>query len=107
MSASYPDLLPVGRQADGNLMDTDELDGQVPDESSLPEVEEIVARYGATHSYVVVSRSGRAYVDYFGLLPDGSLDALERTLSTAPGWTTFYRNADADVTIYEHAEQTP
>ncbi len=102
VSASYPDLLPLGRQADGGLMDTDELDGQVLDERALPEVERIVSRYGATRSYVVLSRSGQEYVRYFGLLPEGSLDALGRTLEDAPGWTTFYRNED--VTIFERVE---
>lgn len=103
-AANYPDLLPKGSQADGNLLETDELDGRVLDDTALPDVEQIVARYDAKTAYLVLSRSQRAFVDYFGLLPAGSFDVLEATLRRSAGWSVFYENAD--VVIFEHRRAT-
>ncbi|MDQ7905780.1 hypothetical protein RB614_14770 [Phytohabitans sp. ZYX-F-186] len=71
----------------------------------LPKIDEFVRSFGGDGtSYLVVSDGMRRYAEYFGHLPDGSLDALDRTLATAPGWTLFYRAGG--VSIYQTAGAT-
>jgi len=53
----------------------------------------------ATAGYLVISTSMKAYCDEYGLGPSGALDDLDRLLSGAPRWRTFYR--DSDAVIYE------
>ena len=65
----------------------------------LPLVERFVRSYPGTTRYLVISDGMRRYADYFGALPDGSLDLLDESLAAAGAWTVFYRNPD--VVIYE------
>jgi hypothetical protein len=69
------------------------------DASRLPAVESYLRSFGGTTTYLVVSDAMRRQAAYFGYLPDGSLDALETTLRTAPGWSVFH--SEAGVTIYQ------
>jgi hypothetical protein len=65
----------------------------------LPAIENYLLSFDGTTSYLVVTDGMRRQSEYFGHLPAGSLDTLERTLSSARGWSVFYRNEDA--VIYE------
>jgi len=65
----------------------------------LPLVERFVRSQPGSTRYLVISDGMRRYAEYFDALPDGSLDLLDETLTAAPQWTVFYRNAD--VVIYE------
>jgi hypothetical protein len=66
------------------------------DEGNLAAVEGWMADLGHPSAYVVVSRGMGAYAGYFGA-PAG-FGTLARSVSTAPGWSVVYR--DADATIY-------
>lgn len=65
----------------------------------LPVIESYAESIPGRPTYLVVSDGMRRYATYFGALPDGSLDALERTLQRDPEWTVWYDNGE--VTIYE------
>jgi O-antigen/teichoic acid export membrane protein len=65
----------------------------------LPVIESYAASIPGHPTYLVVSDGMHRYATYFGALPDGSLDALERTLQRDPQWTVWYDNGE--VTIYE------
>jgi hypothetical protein len=69
------------------------------DRRYLPGIEDYLRSFHGTTSYLVVSDGMRQQADYFGHLPDGSLDALEATLASSRGWSVFYRNED--VVIYQ------
>jgi hypothetical protein len=88
--------VPVGEPdlVEGAQLRDDRLDFRY-----LPAVENYLLSFGGTTSYLVVSDGMRQQADYFGHLPDGSLDALEATLASSRGWSVFYRNED--VVIYQ------
>lgn len=87
--------MPVGEP---DLVEGAELRDARLDRADLPGIEDYLRSFDGTPSYLVISDGMRRQADYFGHLPDGSLDALEAALATSPGWSEFYRN-DA-VTIY-------
>lgn len=66
------------------------------DEGDVGAVERWVAGLRHGRAYVVVSRSTRAYAQYFGW-PRGYTRFVNE-ISRSPGWTVVYRNGDA--TIY-------
>jgi hypothetical protein len=45
--------------------------------------------------FVILTRSQRAYVETQGVMPQGSLDHLAKSLSASPRFKIVYRNADA------------
>ncbi|RBY75289.1 hypothetical protein DQ238_19880 [Geodermatophilus sp. TF02-6] len=75
------------------------LGGRMFDASQLAAVDDFMATQG-DRPYLVISTGMIEYARYYGLLPDGSLQALEQTLATAPGWTTVHRTADAVIFQY-------
>ena len=84
-----PDLVKGAEMRDAEL-----------DRRYLPGIEDYLRSFHGTTSYLVVSDGMRAQADYFGYLPDGSLDTLEETLAGAAGWSVFYRNDE--VAIYQY-----
>jgi hypothetical protein len=72
-------------------------------EQYVPAIEAYASTFEGTGTYLVLSDGMRRYAHYFGYLPDGSLDTLERTLDNAPQWMVFYRNPD--VVIYQLTTQ--
>jgi hypothetical protein len=99
LAANYDQFnrtVPVGEP---DLVNGAELRDDQLDVRYLPAIEDYLRSFDGTTSYLVVSDGMRRQADYFGYLPDGSLDALERTLDLAPGWSVFYRNQE--VAIYQ------
>jgi len=80
------------------------LSGVMFDAENRAAVDEFMATQG-DRPYLVISRGMIEYARYYGLLPDGSLEALEEELATAPGWTTVHRTSDAVVFQYVGAEE--
>ncbi|WP_138758779.1 hypothetical protein [Modestobacter altitudinis] len=75
------------------------LGGRMLDEANLAAVDDFMATQGE-RPYLMISTGMIQYAEYYGMLPNGSLQALERTLTDAPGWTTVHRTADAVVFQY-------
>jgi hypothetical protein len=101
LAADYPEFnrtVPVG---DPDLVTGAGLQHVRLTSAYLPRIENFARSFDGTTVYLVVSNEMRDYARYFGYLPDGSLDDLQRTLDTAPGWSVFYRNSDA--TIYQYS----
>jgi hypothetical protein len=99
LAANYDEFnltVPVGEP---DLVKGAELRDDQLDIRYLPAIENYLLSFEGTTSYLVVSDGMRRQAEYFGYLPAGSLDTLERTLSAARGWSVFYRNED--VVIYE------
>ena len=84
---------------DPDLLSYAGLTGRMLDESNLAEVDEFMATQGE-RPYLVITTSMIEYAKYYGLVPDGSFQALERTLDTAPGWTTVCRSPNAMIFQY-------
>jgi hypothetical protein len=92
---------------DPNLMDSPQLRNRLLGEDDLPAIE-ATARYYENSGkpvYLVISSGMKAYCHLFTLLPDGSLDSLDRALATSERWRVFYRNDDA--VVYELLDQPP
>lgn len=100
LAGNYHDFnrdLPVGEP---ELMEGGGLAGERLDSSQVPAIEEFLGYFEGDPAYLVVSDGMRRQAeDYFGTLPEGSLDALEQALAEDPGWSEFYRNDD--VVIYQ------
>ena len=58
-------------------------------------------RRGKGPSYLVLTRTQKAWGEESGVWPDGALDVLESSLASQPGWSTFLTNAD--ITIWRYA----
>lgn len=71
----------------------------VLDGDALPAIESFAGSFHGTTTYLVITDEMRRQANYFGYLPNGSLDALQAALSDAPQWTIFYRNPG--VVIYQ------
>lgn len=80
----------------------------VPLSEELPEIEtelltapdQLVVRWlrnTPAGGYVIITRSQKAMFDNMGLLPQGALDDIERTLIASPDLTIAFRNEDATV----------
>ena len=70
----------------------------------LPALEDEVHAYAA-HGYFAITTGMKIYCHVYGLLPDGSLDSLDRALAASNRWKVFYRNQDA--VIYELIAPAP
>ncbi|MEU2349042.1 hypothetical protein [Modestobacter sp. NPDC049651] len=99
LSGDYNDFGVRSSGGDPDLIGNAFLSGRMLDESALAEVDAFMATQGE-RPYLLISTGQIEYTKYYGLLPDGSLQALERTLADAPGWTTVHRTADAVVFQY-------
>ena len=94
--------LEVGNYSSYNLqvMPADPQFGQSwLNEASLTDVEQWLASFGSTSTYVVFSRSMAAYADYFGY-PAGYAQ-LASEVRSSPAWRVVYRNPN--VVIYRVA----
>jgi hypothetical protein len=60
-------------------------------------LEALVDRAGAGHAYFIVTRTQRAEVDMTGVMPRGSLAAIERTVARSPRFRPLVRTRDAAV----------
>jgi hypothetical protein len=99
LAGNYPEFnqdLPVGEP---ELIEGAGMRGAVLDHRYLPGIEDYLRSFHGTTAYLVVSDGMRQQAEYFGYLPDGSLDTLEDTIATAPGWSVFYHNDE--VVIYQ------
>ena len=72
--------------------------------NDLPSIEGVLHSY-APHGYFAITTGMKVYAHDFKLLPDGSLDNLDRALAASPRWKVFYRNQDA--VIYELVAPPP
>jgi O-antigen/teichoic acid export membrane protein len=89
-----PDLVPGAGLRDATL-----------NAQYLPVIESYAESIPGSPTYLVVGDGMRRYATYFGALPDGSLDTLERALDRDPQWTVWYDNGE--VTIYERLTVPP
>ena len=86
---------------DPDLVPGASLRGALLNAQYLPAIESYTESIPGRPTYLVVSDGMRRYAEYFGALPDRSLDTLEKTLQSDPQWTVWYDNGE--VTIYEHS----
>jgi hypothetical protein len=82
------------------LIEGAEMRDAVLDFRYVPGIEDYLRTFDGTTSYLVISDGMRRQAEYFGLLPAGSLDTLDESLSSSPGWSVFYRNDE--VVIYQY-----
>jgi hypothetical protein len=81
-----------------DLVDGAELAHTALTPDYLPTIDDYVKGQRGTQSFLVIGKAMRAYAHFFGHLPEGALDNLDRTLADAPEWMVYYRNPD--VVIY-------
>ncbi|SHN47570.1 hypothetical protein [Cryptosporangium aurantiacum] len=97
LTAGYGSINP-GRSVDPSIVDEPSFRRLTLDADQLPAIETWAASYGGTETFLVVTDQMRKNTEYFGYLPDGSVDALRKALDASPRWSTYYRRAD--ITIY-------
>jgi hypothetical protein len=97
-TANYDAFLPNANQTAELLLDAG-LEHLALNADDLPTVEQYVRDQGGPTGYLVISRSMKVHVQYFGYTDESALDTLNRTLAASPRWKVWYHNAD--VTIYQ------
>lgn len=66
-------------------------------DADLPAIENWIASFNNSNTYVIFTRRENAYAVYYDN-PSG-MGKLEKEVAHAPGWTVVYHNSDA--TIYQ------
>jgi hypothetical protein len=88
LTANY-DSFNRGQPVDVALVRDPELAGYL-DGTRMEVMEQYIRNLGARDNYLVVSTQTTAYTTYFGLLPSGTTQSLERALRSSPDWEPFY-----------------
>lgn len=103
-SAVYDHFVVTAGAFDPQLVPNREFLHRTLGADDLPAIEAIAKSY-APHGYLAITSGMKIYAHVFKLLPDGSLDNLDRALSASQHWRVFFRNKDA--VIYELVDQPP
>ncbi len=118
LTANYADVNTHIAYGDPDLVTTAQLTRVTLNDSYLPLIEQFVRSQGAgdagtttgtavtasaatttggAPSYLVISDAMDRYSEYFGALPEGSLDTLDASLAASPHWSLHYRNASTAI----------
>lgn len=97
-TGAYADFVVTSGAFDPQLVTDPHFKDRFFGPSDLPEIAVIVRSF-SPHGYVAITTGMKVYAHVFKLLPDGSLDSLDRALAASNQWTLFFRNQDA--VIYE------
>jgi uncharacterized RDD family membrane protein YckC len=97
-TGTYTDFVVTSGAFDPQLVRDPLFVHRVLEATALPEIEVIVKSF-SPHGYLAITTGMKVYAHVFKLLPDGSLDSLDRALAASNQWTLFFRNQDA--VIYE------
>jgi uncharacterized RDD family membrane protein YckC len=97
-TGAYADFVVTSGAFDPQLVRDPHFKNRFFDAGALPEIAVIVRSF-SPHGYVAITTGMKVYAHVFKLLPDGSLDSLDRALASSNQWTLFFRNQDA--VIYE------
>ncbi len=93
-------VLPAGA-FEPTLLDSARFQHRVLGAADIPAIEQVAREHEPAQSpgvtYLVISEQQEVYAKTYGLLPDGSVDNLERALDASPEWRVAYRNQDAVV----------
>jgi Glycosyl transferase family 2 len=68
--------------------------------ADLPRIERTLRAYGAPHTFLTLGRSQERYARLYGLLPDGSLQSLDRALRASPSFHLVYRRGPSSIFAY-------
>ena len=97
-SAIYDEFVVTSGAYDPKLLPSPEFTHRVLGADDVPAIEKVVKSY-SSHGYFAITTGMKIYAHVFELLPDGSLDNLDRALAASNRWRVFFRNSDA--VIYE------
>ena len=108
-SPDYDRFLRSDAASDPNLMGEPAFRGKVLGAGMLPRIERsiLVQLRPGTPTYLVVGEGQRVYSDTYGILPTGSLDALDEALAASPRWRLFFRRGGAAVYEFVDAWKAP
>jgi GT2 family glycosyltransferase len=68
--------------------------------ADLPRIERTLRGYGAPHTFLTLGSSQERYARLYGLLPDGSLQSLDRALRASPSFHLVYRRGPSSIFEY-------
>jgi hypothetical protein len=99
LTANYP-IYGTGPNKDSDLIDGLELQGHALDDADLPKIVRFFESLGPNPAFLIISPSMKSYAHFFGYVPDGAIDTLQRTVAGSPNFALYYRNQD--VVIYRY-----
>jgi GT2 family glycosyltransferase len=70
-------------------------------------IEATVSRYGAPHTFLILSSSTERFGRLYGLMPAGSLQTLDRALRGSHSFRLVYQHADASIFRYRGPKEPP
>ncbi|GAA0231712.1 hypothetical protein [Cryptosporangium japonicum] len=97
LTADYGNLNP-GHSVDPSITDQPSFKHVMLDADQLPAIGSWAASYGGTETFLVITPLMQTTAEYFGNLPDGSVEALRRALDESDDWSVYYRSGA--ITIY-------
>ena len=99
LTADYPKFQ-GGPNNDLALVPAADLVGHTLTDADLPAIDAYFTSKGPAPAFLIISPSMKAYAHFFGYVPDGAIDTLQRTVAGSPNFTLYYRNQD--VVIYRY-----
>jgi GNAT superfamily N-acetyltransferase len=101
LSARYPEVYDAWHPGAPALLDRAAFRGHRLGRADLPRIEAWVRRFGARHTFLVLTSNQERLARLYGLLPDGSVESLNRALRTSRSFRLMHASGDASIFRYE------
>ena len=101
LSARYAEVYHPWHPGAPALNDAPALRGRRLDRRDLPRVEAAVRRYGARHTFIILTASQERFARLYGLLPAGSVASLDRALRASRSFRLVHARGGASIFKYE------
>jgi O-antigen biosynthesis protein len=100
LSARYPDVYDPVHPGAPALLDRAAFRGRRLRREDVPRIAAYVRRFGARHTYLILTSNQERLARLYGLLPPGSVEGLNRALRASTRFRPVYTRGDAAIFRY-------
>lgn len=101
LSARYAKVYDPSHPGTPALLDKAAFRGQRLGRADVPRVEAYVRRFGARHTFLILTPNQERFARLYGLLPDRSIESLDRALRASRSFHLIYSRAGASIFKHE------
>ncbi len=105
LSARYPDVYDPLHPGAPALLDRAGFRGRRLGPKDVPRVEAYMRRFGARHTYLILTSNQERLARLYGLLPAGSVESLDRALRASPRFRLIHARGGAAIFSYRPQEK--